>query len=194
MFIVYRILIQTNRFLAISNLLHPKRVSASKLWFSTISLHAKILEIINSVRSNSFNLNHQRLWTPLGFKDIGIRKLQSVAKTHFPCSDYRRQPYFKIELHFCKKKGILYQLYAMIVSLQHQYHLKGLSPHTFRDSLIEEERYPSSLSLSKDYKDIDSVPNGYDSFVSACCQVLRKVIAVVFLYVAKYSCMSLLFF
>ena len=71
----------------------------------------------------------------------------------------------------------------MIVSLQHQYHLKGLSPHTFRDSLIEEERYPSSLSLSKDYKDIDSVPNGYDSFVSACCQVLRKVIAVVFLYV-----------
>jgi len=63
-----------------------------KLWFSNPYILAtqcrrpKLFQTMNTSRSNNLNLKYKR-FTKSGCKDIGIKKLEFVAKTQFLSSD-----------------------------------------------------------------------------------------------------------
>ena len=61
---------------------------------------------MNSVILNNLSLKCQR-FTTLGCKDIGIRKSEFVAKTHFLCS------YFGVKSKLVEQQGIFFNAVAI---------------------------------------------------------------------------------
>ena len=67
-----------------------------------------IFKIKNYDRSNSLSLKYQR-FTPSGCKDIGIRKFEFVAKTHF---------ILRHEVDYPVKIRVLHNRFKMLVNIK----------------------------------------------------------------------------
>ena len=130
-----------------------------KLWFSNPYIFATqcrrplIFQTMNHVRPNNISLKHQR-FTPLGCKDVEIRKFEFVVKTHFLLREFLSHIRFHFEFRdygynkflncseaniyfqdFYKKTHILMKIKLKNLYFQPCYHLGKLLSKIFTLSI-----------------------------------------------------------